>query len=255
MGLGKIITAIRAQINKLANFFWNADPIAVMRLEYERALGELKSGREGLELYRGFVERVTRQVAEGEAAVARHEARVRAFLQAGDREAAGREALSLQQAKTQLAENQGQLAMHEEAYQNHLLKIQHANKQLVALKDRIAQHEANLKMSEAEAEIARVAEALDMNIGENLTTNLGEVEAAVKDRIDKNRGRARVASDMSSRGVDEVRAEQRMEAAMAEDALRKFEIDLGLVTPESTPVPETRKTLGAADDTINTQEV
>ena len=46
--------------------------------------------------------------------------------------------------------------MHEEAYNNNLKKIQHANKKLVELKDKIHKYDADLKMSEAEAEIAKI---------------------------------------------------------------------------------------------------
>jgi hypothetical protein len=38
-----------------------------------------------------------------------------------------------------------------------------------------------------------------------------------------------------------------MEKSMAEDALREFEIDLGLVTPESAGVEESVKQLGMDD--------
>jgi phage shock protein A len=62
--------AFRAQINKLANFFWEADPIAQMQYEYDKSVEELKNGRVGLEQYRGLVERVSRQVKEGERHVA-----------------------------------------------------------------------------------------------------------------------------------------------------------------------------------------
>ena len=59
----KFWSAFMAQINKVANVFWEADPIAQMQYEYDRAVDELKEGRVGLEQYRGLVERVTRQVA------------------------------------------------------------------------------------------------------------------------------------------------------------------------------------------------
>jgi len=42
-----------------------------------------------------------------------------------------------------------------------------------------------------------------------------------------------VASDMSSEGMVDIEREQAMEAAMAEQALRDFEVDMGLVTPET----------------------
>ena len=60
MILGKFWAAFRAQINKLANFFWEADPIAQMQYEYDKSVEELKNGRVGLEQYRGLVERVSR---------------------------------------------------------------------------------------------------------------------------------------------------------------------------------------------------
>ncbi len=64
MILGKFWRSIAAQVNKLANFFWTADPIAQMQYEYDKAVEEMKGGREGLEQYRGLVERVSRQVID-----------------------------------------------------------------------------------------------------------------------------------------------------------------------------------------------
>src|SRR5438876_8724293 len=54
---------IQSQINKLANFFWESDPIAVMQAEYDHAVAQIREGRLGLEEYRSFVERVGRQAA------------------------------------------------------------------------------------------------------------------------------------------------------------------------------------------------
>nr|MBA3457770.1 hypothetical protein [Deltaproteobacteria bacterium] len=113
MILGKFFGAIRAQLNKLANYFWEADPIAQMQYEYDQAVEQLKEGRIGLEQYRGLVERVGRQVKEGETSVSKLTAQAKAYLKAGDRETAGTFALQLTKAKTQLEENKQQLAMHE----------------------------------------------------------------------------------------------------------------------------------------------
>src|SRR5262249_30460537 len=68
-------SAFAAQINKIANLFWEADPIAQMRYEYDRSVEQLKEGRTGLEQYRGLVERVTRQVTANRSHVAQLEAR------------------------------------------------------------------------------------------------------------------------------------------------------------------------------------
>ncbi|MEM7518871.1 MAG: hypothetical protein AAF368_18355, partial [Planctomycetota bacterium] len=99
MILGKLWNALRAQFNKLANYFWEADPIAQMRYEYDKAVEELKEGRKGLEIYRGLVERVARQVEAGQGHVKSLKAKVKAYLTAGDRETAAKFALELQKAK------------------------------------------------------------------------------------------------------------------------------------------------------------
>ena len=130
MVFGKLWHALQAQINKLANIFWTADPIAQMQYEYDLAVSQLKGGREGLEQYRALVERVSRQVATNQAHVTNLEAKVKAYLQAGDRDTASKFALELQKAKKDLADNQGQLNLHEQAYNNNLTKIKHAGSKL-----------------------------------------------------------------------------------------------------------------------------
>lgn len=239
----KFFGAIRAQLNKLANFFWEADPIAQMQYEYDSAVEQLKEGRKGLEQYRGLVERVSRQVKEGEAHVAKLTSQAKAYLKVGDRETAAKFALEVQKAKAQLEQNKQQLDMHETAYQNNLKKIQHANKKLGEVREKIQRYDAELKMSEAEAEIAKLSSSFDMNV----TTDFGQLEQVIQGKIDANRGKVRVAADLSSEGIAEIAAEERMETAMAEDALKDLEIELGMRAPEVTPVVDTQKDLGPAE--------
>jgi hypothetical protein len=98
-------------------------------------------------------------------------------------------------------------------------------------------------MSSAEAEIAKLAEALDFNV----TTDFGQIEDVIQRRIDENRGKVRVSAVLSSRGVAEIEAEERMEASLAADALRRSAVDLGLRAPETTPLSDTAKNLGPAE--------
>jgi ribulose-phosphate 3-epimerase len=58
----------------------------------------------------------------------------------------------------------------------------------------------------------------------------------VQDQIGLNRAKARVAADLSGEGMATIEAEQAMEKNMAEQALRDFEVQKGLVTPETAPV-------------------
>jgi len=224
--LHKFWSAFVAQINKVANLFWEADPVAQMRYEYDRAVEQLKEGRTGLEQYRGLVERVTRQVSANRSHVQKLEAETKAYLKAGDRATASKFALELQKAKEELAANDQQLTMHETAYGNSLKKIQHANEKLIELRERIQKYDAELKMSSAEAEIAKLSQQ----------------------KIDQNRGKVRVAADLSEKGIAEIKAEERMRGELAEQALQNFEVELGLKSPETTPMAQTAKDLGPATE-------
>ena len=244
--MGKFFRAIRAQLNKIANIFFEADPIAVMQLEVDQATERLKEGRKGLELYRGLVETVARQVSLGTSNASQLEAQIKAHLKAGNRDVAGQLALQLQKTQTELAANKSQLEMHETAYGNNLKKIQHANEKLIELREKITKYDAELKMSAAEAEIAKLSETFNVN----LTTDFGEIESVIQQRIDQNRGKVRVAADLSQQGIADIQAEERMRAQLAEDALTNFEVELGLKSPETTPVAQTSKDLGPATEKV-----
>jgi phage shock protein A len=243
MIFGKIWHSILAQVNKLANIFWTADPIAQMQYEYDQAVAQMKEGREGLEQYRALVERVTRQVASDREHVSSLEAKIRAYLTAGDRDTAAKFALELQRAKQDLGENEGQLKMHEEAYDNNLTKIKHAGKKLADVKQKIGKYDAELKMSKAEAEMAKLATSFNFDV----TTDFGQIEQVIQDKIGLNRAKSRVAADLSGEGLADVKHEQAMEKAMADQALRDFEVQTGMVTADTAGVAQAAKELGPAE--------
>ncbi len=240
MIVGKIWRSFRAQMNKLANFFWTADPIAQMQYEYDQSIEQLKSGKEGLALYRALVERVYNQVANDKKHVAQLEGRVKAYLQAGDRETAAKFALELQKAKNELNENIAQLQMHEKAYENNLMKIKNATKKVGEIKEKMHKYDAELKMSRAEAELSELAGTFNFDV----TSDLGQIEQVLQDQINKNRGKARVAADLSEQGIEQIERESAAESAMASDALRQFEMDMGMITPQTTGVSQEQKELG-----------
>jgi phage shock protein A len=240
--LGKFWSAIRAQVNKIANIFWEADPIAQMQYEYDTAVAQMKDGRQGLETYRALVERVSRQAVGNRDHVQKLEAQTKAYLKAGERDTAAKFALELQKAKKDLAANEQQLAMHEEAYGNSLKKIQHATKKLGEVREKIQRYDAELKMSAAEAEVAALAQSFNLDV----TTDFGQIEQVIQGKIDKNRAKVRVAADLSEEGIESIKAEEKMEKALAEDALTQFESELGLRSPETTKLSDATKELGPA---------
>ena len=241
MILGKLWKALAAQMNKVANFFWTADPIAQLQYEYDKAVDQMKEGREGLEQYRALVERVTRQVNGDREHVAKLEAQVKAYLQIGERETAAKFAMELQRAKRELAENEAQLKLHETAYGNNVAKVQHATKKLADLKHKIQKYDAELKLSRAEAELAKLATSFNFDI----TTDFGQIEDVIQDKIGLNRAKVRVAADLSGEGLEDIKREEAVEKTMADNALREFEIEMGMVTPETAGVKADDKELGS----------
>jgi phage shock protein A len=203
----------------------------------------MKEGRVGLEQYRALVERVTRQVKGDERRVNDLTAQIRAYLKVNDRTTAGKFALELKRAHEELKENQDQLALHETSYQNYLTKIQHATRKLNDVQTRIRRYDAELKMSAAEAEMTQLAKSFDFDV----TTDFGELENIIQNKIDVNRAKVRVSSDLSREGVVDIEAEQRKEESEAEDLLQQFEVDLGLKTPETANVQQQEKTLGQTE--------
>jgi phage shock protein A len=239
---GKIWRSFKAQLNKLANFFYTADPIAQMQYEYDAAVEQFRTGREGLEQYRGLVERVSRQVENNKSQVANLEARIKAYLQSGDRDTAARFALELQKAKKEQEENQAQLQMHEASYNNNLAKVKNATGKLADIKAKISKYDAELKMSKAEAEMAKLSQ--EFNFKFDLTTDFGQAEQMIQDKIAANKAKARVAADLAGEGVADIKREQANEKIMADQALKDFEAQMGLVTPETAKVPEAQKQMG-----------
>jgi len=248
--MGKVWNSFMAQINKVANWFWSRDPIAQMQLEYDRAVEQLKEGREGLEQYRAIVERLDRQVKAGEKRIQSMTEKIKAYLKTGDRKTAGQLAIELQQAKEELEENKQQLLIQDKSYNNNVEKIKHATKQLGEVRKKINKYEAELKMSRAEAELAELSKTFDFDI----TTDFGQVEQMIQEKIDVNRAKVKVAADLSDQGIDKILAEKEMEKSMAEDLLSKFEVEMGIKTPETAMIESSVTGLGP-EETVEHEEV
>lgn len=217
--LKKLFQALCAQYHKLLRYFKKVDPLQAMQQECRWASERLKEGRIGLERYRGLVERVKRQVARNKQQKIELEANILQYLQAGDREIAGKFALELERAEIQLAENESQLQLHRESFTNNLLKLRRANEKLEEIKQRMLDYDATLKLAHAEAEITKLAQSLQFDS----TTNLGQIEELIQEKIDQSRAELQVAADLSSQGLEELQLEEATSKARAESILKKYE--------------------------------
>ena len=146
-----------------------------------------------------------------------------------------------------MTENLAQLKMHETAYENNIKKIKHATSKVGEIKEKIKKYDAEIKMSRAEAELAEIAGSFNFDV----TTDLGQIESILQDEIDTNRAKARVTADLSSDGLVDIEREEAAEAAMANYALRQFEMDMGMITPQTMNVSEETKDLGQRQTETN----
>lgn len=219
MILKKLWQTFRAQANKVSNLLWSADPIAQMQYEYDLAVEQLRSGREGLEQYRALIERVGRQLANDRKRQQDLEAKVAAYLQVGERETAGKLALEMERLKLTIADNEEQLRLQEQAYENNVVKVKHAAQKLRDVREQIHRYHAELKMTQAEAEIAKLGSAFQFDV----TTNFGQIEQVIQEKISLNKAKVRVTSDLSDDGLIDIEREKAVENALAEQALQRFE--------------------------------
>ena len=121
-----------------------------------------------------------------------------------------------------------------------MTKVKHATKKLAELKQKIQKYDAELKLSRAEAELAKLATSFNFDI----TTDFGQIEDVIQDKIGLNRAKVRVAADLSGDGLENIKQEQAVEQTMADQALRQFEVEMGMVTPETAGVKADEKELG-----------
>jgi hypothetical protein len=61
-----------------------------------------------------------------------------------------------------------------------------------------------------------------------------------------------VAADLSEEGIVDIQREEAMESALGEQALKEFEMQMGMVTPDTAGVQESAKELGPAAKTKQT---
>ena len=181
MTLSNFWRAFRAQVHELAGYLWTSDPLDQLQSQYDRTMAKFKEGRQALEQHRALVERVRLQVADQKSHISDLEAKVRAYLQTGDHLAAETLTVQVQEAGLDLADRESQLKCHEEAYQANLAAIKQIGGWLTQVRAKIARYDAALKVSRAEADLARVVQEFSVE----LATDFRQVERAVQDQIDR----------------------------------------------------------------------
>lgn len=192
---------------------------AMLDLEREELHKKLLHYDRGLAGYAGLSERLKSELARLGKGHQQLEPKLRMRLAQGDRVAAGRHALRLETIATETEQLSVQLEETENTYEDLVRSREVA---LVAARDRI---EA-LKRSIGELKVQHaLAELSEMAAGMHGTLGVSDTLDRIKERVDDKRnfaaGRARVARE--SLDVEDVRAREAEQQALAELALQRFE--------------------------------
>lgn len=222
--LRRLVSAVGGQVSKVVKWLWGMDPIAVYQAEVDRSAEEIQHAGEGLEQYRGLVSRLQRQVANGESEVARLTQKVKLYLTEKQEDKAAEYAVQLKKVQNDLAENKAQLSQYESAYQNNLKKVKYANERIRVAKEKAQKMQAELRLSKAEAETARLAQSF--NVKSASLDSLGEIEEEIQRQIDNNRARGQVITDLSQDGLLEMEEQDKLEKAEARQMLENFKQEM-----------------------------
>jgi phage shock protein A len=222
--LSRIATAVSAQFGKVGRLLWGFDPVAVYQQQVDNAAEEIKDATTGLEQYRGLVARLQRQVGNGEKEVSRIDARIKIYITQNDDASATNYAIQLKKTQAELEENKAQLAQYQGAYENNLKKIRFANQKIADARDKAQKLSADLKLSKAEAETAKLAQKF--NCKNVSLEGVAEVEDEIQRQIDANRAKAQVISDLSEDGLNEIDEQEAIHKAEAADILAQYKAQM-----------------------------
>jgi phage shock protein A len=194
--------------------------LAVLDYERETLRTQVAKYNQGLAGHAGLCHRMKAEIAGFQREREELEPRIQARLSAGDRAAASRHALRLEAIEDQLGRCKKELDEAEATYRELVRAREQA---IVAARTRIDQLKRSIdecKLAEALAELTELASGLEGSLGHSDGTL-----DRVKERLDERRhfaaGRVRVARE--SIDTEELRAREAEQAALAAQALERFE--------------------------------
>jgi phage shock protein A len=194
--------------------------LAVLDYERETLRTQVAKYNQGLAGHAGLCHRMKAEIAGLQKERDELEPRIQARLSAGDRSAAARHALRLEAIADQLGRYEKELNEAEATYRELVRAREQA---IVAARTRIDQLKRSIdecKLAEALAELTELASGLEGSLGHSDGTL-----DRVKERLDERRhfaaGRVRVARE--SIDTEELRAREAEQAALAAQALERFE--------------------------------
>jgi phage shock protein A len=193
---------------------------AMLDYEREELRRQVARYNQGLAGHAGLCQRIKAEISALEREREQLEPRIRARLSAGDREAAARHALRLENVDERLGRLEQE---HDQAEATYRELVRAREQAIQGARARIEQLKRSIddcKLQEALAELTELASGLQGSLG----VSDGTLDR-IKERLDERRhyaaGRVRVARE--SIDTEEIRAREAEQAALADQALTRFE--------------------------------
>lgn len=227
-----LFSAGRAQVGKLGQAARNADPKAMLEQEIRDAETALNGSVGDLEESKALVTELEEQVKSNAREVSQLDAKVKNSLRADPEDKngkAGEYVIQLNNKKTELEQNNTQLKQAQTLYSNNLAKFRMAHNKVKAAQERARTLGVELKQSETNAKIAKVAAKFNVDVG-GLDNTVAEAEAEVRRQIARNNAVSQVQTDLGLDGVKELEEEERLKKAEAANALDEYRKSMGLPT-------------------------
>jgi len=203
-------------------------PLGRYQEKIDEAGETLKQAKAGLDRCRTLINSLQRQVADGERDVARLDVRIKAALSEGHEDRAAEYVQQFQKAKAMLAENQKQLAVNQEIYNSFLKQVQVAQDRIVRAKRDAESLGSQLRTSQAEAELADVAQ--NTSAASDFAASEPDREEVLR-RIDAEKAKVQTAQDLSAPDVEEIE-DERVREAEAQALLDQYKASM-----QDSPAP------------------
>ncbi|MEO0510393.1 MAG: hypothetical protein AAF065_11100 [Verrucomicrobiota bacterium] len=202
------------------------NPDALLGAEKENLRKQIQRYNQGLAAHAAMVEKLIAQVKGQEEQETQLLTKIKSNVTAGNQELAGRQALKLNEVRTELATNRDQLEASERTYQemtrNREASVKEAQKKIETLQSKINE----LKVKEATADLSEMASSMTADMG-GASETLSRLENMVEDARAKAAGRERVAKDAMP--TFDIPSESE-EKALAHEALKSLSGELGFTT-------------------------
>lgn len=218
----RLLSSGQAQLGKVGRWAEGKDPLAMYQEKIDEAVDHLRHLKDGLVRVKGLIASVERQVKDGDRDVARLDARIKMALNDGNETRATDLVTQMQTVNKNLTENKKQLAQHNDSYAGLLKQVQSAQERVLQAKRDAEQLGAQLDISKGQAEVADILGKFQPLGKGSPLEDLSKYRAEVENRIDQNRARGQVASELDTSRLAEEAEDDKVKKLEAKAMLDEY---------------------------------